>query len=126
MVSLIRENFKFDRKRNRNGATKARGTCYVDQFEQSVRRIWIDQIIAKWTGKCHYTGLEIEIGSTAGIDHMLPVSRACVFGPTKVYHPDNLVWCHKSINLLKGDRTADEFAYWLQNDLPVAMAFVSA
>jgi 5-methylcytosine-specific restriction endonuclease McrA len=124
MDSLIRENFKFDRKRNRNGATKARGTCYVDQFAQSVRRTWIDQIIAKWTGKCHYTGLEIEIGSTAGIDHMLPVSRACVFGPSKVYHPDNLVWCHKSINLLKGDRTADEFAYWLQNDLPVAMASV--
>jgi 5-methylcytosine-specific restriction endonuclease McrA len=124
MDSLIREKFKFDRKRNRNGATKARGTCYVDQFAQSVRRTWIDQIIAKWTGKCHYTGLEIEIGSTAGIDHMLPVSRACVFGPSKVYHPDNLVWCHKSINLLKGDRTADEFAYWLQNDLPVAMASV--
>jgi 5-methylcytosine-specific restriction endonuclease McrA len=126
MDSLIREKFKFDRKRNRNGATKARGTCYVDQFAQSVRRTWIDQIIAKWTGKCHYTGLEIEIGSTAGIDHMLPVSRACVFGPSKVYHPDNLVWCHKSINLLKGDRTADEFAYWLQNDLPVAMASVSS
>ncbi len=122
MHSVIRENFKFDRKRNRNGATKARGTCYVEQFAPSVRRSWIDQIVSKWTGKCHYTGLQIEIGATAGLDHMIPVSRAAVFGPSNVFHPDNLVWCHKSINLLKGDRTADEFAYWLRNDLPAAIA----
>jgi 5-methylcytosine-specific restriction endonuclease McrA len=113
MHSVIRENFKFDRKRNRNGATKARGTCYVEQFAPAVRRSWIDQIVTKWTGKCH-------------LDHMLPVSRASVFGPSKVYHPDNLVWCHKSINLLKGDRTADEFAHWLRHDLPAAIAAASS
>lgn len=125
MDSVIRESFKFDRKRNRNGATKARGTCYVEQFSPSVRRQWRNQIVAKWTGKCHYTGLAIEIGATAGLDHMLPISRAHVFGPCKVYHPDNLVWCHKSINLLKGDRTADEFSDWLRHDLPRAIAAAS-
>jgi 5-methylcytosine-specific restriction endonuclease McrA len=126
MESLIREGFKFDRKRNRNGATKARGTCYVQQFGPDVRRLWIDQIVAKWTGKCHYTGIDIEIGATAGLDHMLPVSRASVFGPSKVYCPDNLVWCHKSINILKGDKTADEFAWWLRHELPAAIETVAA
>jgi len=122
MASIIRENFKFDRKRSRTNATKARGTCYVEQFAPNIRRLWIDQIIAKWSGMCYYTGLQIEIGSTAGLDHMLPVSRASIFGPNKVYNPNNMVWCHKSINVLKADRTPDEFAYWLHNDLPAAMA----
>jgi len=126
MDSLIRQNLRFDRKRKLKGATKARGTCYVEQFAPSVRKAWIDQVKAKWTGKCHYTGIEIEIGSTAGLDHMLPVSRASTFGPSKVYHPDNLVWCHKKINLLKGDQTADEFAYWLHHDLPAAIASASS
>lgn len=125
MRSIIRESFKFDRRRKMPESSMARGSCYVDQFVSSVRRDWENQIIKKWTGFCFYTGLLIEIGSTAGLDHKLPVSRATVFGPSKVFHPDNLVWAHKSVNILKGEMTADEFALWLRYDLPRALATVS-
>jgi hypothetical protein len=113
MSRNISEAFKFDRSRKLSGITELRGSCYVDQFNDDVRRDWIDLIKAKWTGQCFYTGLPIEIGSTAGIDHMLPVSRAKVFGPQKVFHPDNLVWADKRINILKGDMTPGEFYAWL-------------
>jgi hypothetical protein len=122
MRVIIRESFKYDRRRKMPGSTAARGSCYVDQFSASVRKTWTEQILQKWTGRCYYTGLLIEVGSTAGLDHKLPVSRAASFGPTKVFHPDNLVWVHKSVNILKGDMTADEFAVWLRQDLPAALA----
>lgn len=126
MKIIVRESFKFDRRRKMPGSTAARGTCYVDQFLTTVRRSWTEQVISKWTGKCYYTGLAIEIGSTAGLDHKLPVSRATSFGPDRVFHPDNLVWAHKSVNILKGDMTAEEFAVWLRHDLPAALESVSA
>lgn len=125
MRSIVRESFKFDRRRKMPGSTAARGSCYVDQFSPDVRKNWTNQVIAKWTGLCFYTGLPIEIGSTAGLDHKLPVARATVFGPSRVFHPDNLVWVHKSVNILKGEMTADEFAMWLRYDLPRALATVS-
>jgi 5-methylcytosine-specific restriction endonuclease McrA len=117
MASLVKEAFKYDRTRSRQGSTQARGSCYVSQFSPEVRKAWVERVIAKWTGRCSYSGLSIEMGSTASLDHQLPVSRAAAFGPSKVYHPDNLVWCHKDINVLKGDRTADEFVWWLKHEL---------
>lgn len=125
MASIIKESFKYDRRRAAKGSTQARGTCYVHYFSPERRPLWVDQVISKWTGRCFYTGLEIEVGATAGLDHMIPVSRADTFGPAKVYHPDNLVWCHKSINILKGDKTADEFTWWLRHELPAAIASVA-
>lgn len=124
MNRLISEAFKFDRQRKFEGMTERRGTCYVDQFSSHVRKQWIEIVKAKWTGRCFYSGLPIEIGSTAGLDHMFPVSRAASFGPSKVFHPDNLVWTAKGINRLKGDMTADEFHVWLRKDLPAALATV--
>jgi hypothetical protein len=124
MSRIIGESFKFDRKRKMKGLTELRGTCYVDQFGQANRKKWIEAVKAKWTGFCYYSGLPIEIGSTAGLDHMLPVSRAAVFGPSKVFHPDNLVWTDRRINMLKSDMTADEFHFWLRNDLPAALSLV--
>jgi 5-methylcytosine-specific restriction endonuclease McrA len=115
MGSIIREAFKYDRAKNAAGATAARGTCYVPQFNPSVRSDWVEKVMQKWTGKCHYTGLDIEIGSTASLDHCIPVSRAAVFGPSLVYSPENLVWCHKAVNTLKGEMTEDEFRWWLKN-----------
>jgi len=117
MGSIIREAFKYDRAKNAAGATAARGTCYVPQFSLEVRAKWVEQVIGKWTGFCCYTGLPIEIGATASLDHCIPISRAGTFGPGKVYSPENLVWCHKAINVLKGDMTADEFKWWLTNEL---------
>ena len=126
MGSIIREAFKYDRRKNAAGATAARGSCYVPQFKSDVRVVWVEQVIAKWTGKCCYTGLPIEIGATASLDHSIPISRAGTFGPCKVYSPENLVWCHKAVNILKGERTADEFRAWLQSELlPSLHAVVS-
>lgn len=124
MDKQIYESFKFDRARKLKGVTQARSTCYVDQFAPELRRAWVESIKARWTGYCFYSGLPIEIGSTAGLDHMLPVSRASVFGPSRVFHPENLVWTDKKINVLKGEMTADEFYVWLRNDLPAALATV--
>ena len=126
MVQVIKEAFKYDKKRTAKGSTQARGSCYVQYFRPDIRALWVEEVISKWTGRCFYTGLEIEVGATAGLDHTIPVSRADVFGPSRVYHPDNLVWCHKSINILKGDKTADEFAWWLRHELPAAIETVAA
>jgi hypothetical protein len=126
MDSIIQEAFKFDRRRSMPGSTATRNSCYVDQFKPELRKQWRQAIKSKFNGRCFYTGLLIEIGSTAGLDHMLPVSRAATFGPARVFHPDNLVWCHESINRLKGDKTANEFEIWLRHDLPVALATLDA
>jgi 5-methylcytosine-specific restriction endonuclease McrA len=126
MRSIIKEAFKFDRRRKMPGSTQGRGTCYVEQYRPENRKAFNDAIMNSWDGKCFYTGLPIELGSTAGLDHKLPVSRAATLGPDRVFHPDNLVWCHKSVNMLKGDMTADEFAVWLRTDLPAALASLDA
>ena len=126
MKAIIKEGFKFDRRRKMRGSTQARGTCYVEQFQPSVRAEWINKIMVKWTGICHYTGIPIEIGATASLDHKLPVSRVHIFGPDKIFHPENLVWCHKSVNILKGDKTASEFSYWLRHEFQDALASVAA
>lgn len=122
MEQIIRESFKFDRKRSLKGSTQHRGSCYVEQFNLKNRKQWIEQIKSKWNNHCFYSGLPIEIGSTAGLNFMLPVFRAHVFGPDRVFHPDNLVWVDKRINLLKANMTADEFYIWLRKDLPAAIA----
>lgn len=121
--SLVREAFKFDRGATSPEAravsrarTANRGTCYVDQFYEAIRQEWINKIKGKYNGKCAYTGIPIEVGSTASIDHSIPVCRAHVFGPSKVWHPDNLVWCHKSVNYMKGQMTGDEFREWLKQE----------
>ena len=123
IVSVMKEAMKYDRSKRKKASSQARGTCYVPYYSQDLRESWNQQVIEKWTGRCSYSGIPIELGSTAVLDHKIPVARADVFGPAKVYHPDNLVWCHKAINMLKGDMTADEFASWLRNDL---LAILSA
>lgn len=113
MKAIIKEAFKFDRKRQMLGSTNARGSCYVAQYHPSVRKKWTTEIVGKWDGRCFYTGLQVEIGSTAGLNFKLPASRADEFGPSAVFHPDNLVWCHQGIALLKGNMTATKFKSWL-------------
>jgi len=113
MKAIIKEAFKFDRKRQLLGSTGARGSCYVPQYSPQVRKEWTGAILEKWNGQCFYTGLQIEIGSTAGLSFKLPASRADACGPSAVFHPDNLVWCHQGIALLKGNMTATKFESWL-------------
>lgn len=116
MKAIIKEAFKFDRGRQMLGSTNARGSCYVPQYNPLVRREWTAEIIGKWDSRCFYTGLQIEIGSTAGLNFKLPASRADEFGPSIVFHPQNLVWCHQGIALLKGNMTATKFKSWLSTE----------
>lgn len=116
MKAIIKGAFKFQRGRANKEATAARGGCYVDQFRPNIRSQWCNEILSRYNGKCFYTGIDISVGSTAGLDHMIPVSRVLTYGPAKVFCPENLVWCHKSINLLKGEMTAGEFMAWLDSD----------
>lgn len=55
--------------------------------------------------RCHYTGLPIAIGVDASIDHVLPKATR----PDLAESLDNLVWCHRRLNLCKRDLTGDEF-----------------
>jgi hypothetical protein len=116
MVAIIKEAFKFDKKRKLKGSTQARGTCYVPQYKTAIRAAWNKEIIEKFTGFCYYTRIQIEVGSTAGLNFKLPVSRVEEFGPNAIFCPNNLVWCHKGIALLKGSMTDVKFANWLRNE----------
>jgi len=121
MKQIVKESFKYDRKRKRLGSTRVRSSCYVDGYSRQK----VSEICAKFNGKCFYTGLPIEIGSTAGLDHAIPVSRARSWGEAAIYSADNLVWAHKAINYMKGDRTSDEFIQWLKDKLPDITCYVS-
>jgi len=55
--------------------------------------------------RCFYTKREIVPGVNASIDHMTPTS--C--DGERVDDIDNLVWCDKRINSMKGNYTADDF-----------------
>ena len=70
-----------------------------------------NDLLALWhnqSGKCAYTGLPLIPGPTVEVDHLIPVSRG------GKHQADNLVWTLSTINLLKGERTAEEFI----DDLP--------
>lgn len=70
-----------------------------------------DMLLDKWTaqdGKCAYTRLPLTPGPSVEVDHLTPVSRG---GGNS---SENLVWTFATINLLKGERTVEEF----MKDLP--------
>lgn len=64
----------------------------------------------KQNGLCYYTGLRLEFGQkqkdrnqqTASIDRL---------DNAKGYTTDNIVWCHKHINLMKKDLTVERFMF---------------
>lgn len=57
-------------------------------------------------GLCFYTNTILDI-TTAHIDHKVPISR----GGTNDY--SNLVLCTPEANLLKHNKTAEEFSVWI-------------
>src|SRR5258707_9097949 len=66
----------------------------------------VDELLALYEaqrGRCAVTGLPIEIGVTASLDHVVPRSR----GGT--HDPNNLRWVLKVVNLAKHAMTDDEF-----------------
>jgi hypothetical protein len=57
-------------------------------------------------GVCQYTGKKLTKGA-GNIDHIHPQSR----GGKNTW--DNMVWCDKTLNSIKGDRTPDEMGWTL-------------
>ena len=55
--------------------------------------------------KCYYTGVTLEIGVNASIDHRLSVSNH----PELRHDVENVVWCTKSINMMKHDLDEADF-----------------
>lgn len=109
----------------RRGGSSRRGLskhyengCFVDSYSTEHVRAVCD----RFDGRCFYSGLPIDIGSTAGLDHNIPVSRVSAWGEAVVYAPENLVWCHQGMNYLKRDMTGDEFRQWLRVNLPAILA----
>jgi hypothetical protein len=113
----VKEAFKRDRKRT-GIASRAGISCYCDGYCTA----WISEVVERFDGKCFYTGWDIELGSTAAVDHKIPVSRiGRGWSSAVVQHPDNLVWAHKAVNVMKADMTDGEFLQWLRHHLPLAI-----
>ena len=55
--------------------------------------------------RCFFTDIELIPGKNATVDHLNPKSKH----PELESDIDNIVWCDKRINLMKGDFTYDEF-----------------
>lgn len=113
MKSIISEVFKYDPCREKPQSALARGSCYVDQFDIRSRKRIISEIIALYDGTCHYTGIPIEIGATAGLVFKIPRAYISAYGADKIFAPSNFCWCHQSIHALKGNKTDADFRKWL-------------
>lgn len=61
--------------------------------------------------RCYYTGLKIDLGANASLDHIYPVSTH----PDKIADIDNLVWVDKRINYLKSSMEPKEFYEFMIN-----------
>ena len=122
---LVRAQVKTTLQRFRKrGTPKPKGSsCYPPGYSIE----WVDQVAARFNGVCVYTGWPIEPASTAALDHEIPISRiGRAYSPSRVHHPDNLVWCHHGANAMKADMTGSEFREWLREHLPVAVATLEA
>jgi hypothetical protein len=75
------------------------------EFSVSIEYLW--QLFQKQDGKCYYTGEELTLstrntkgGMTASLDRL---------DSSKGYLEDNVVWCHKDVNVMKMDKSEQEF-----------------
>ena len=55
--------------------------------------------------KCFYTGVVLIPGENAGLDHLKPGSK----NPDLTNDLNNVVWCDKRINNMKGNFSYEEF-----------------
>jgi 5-methylcytosine-specific restriction endonuclease McrA len=69
--------------------------------------IWESQ-----NGNCAITGLPMEPGETASLDHVIPIKR------NGNHARANLRFIHLAINRMKGDMTDDELREFLKDVLP--------
>ncbi len=77
---------------------KARDAMGTSEFYGD---LWV--MLEKQNFKCAYSGISIEPGINASIDHMKPRSKG---GLDTL---DNLVWCDYNVNMMKRDLTAKDF-----------------
>jgi 5-methylcytosine-specific restriction endonuclease McrA len=87
-----KEKAKSDRRRARGGGVT---------FDISIRQ----RLFENQNGRCFYTDVMLEL-MTAHIDHKVPISR----GGTNDF--SNLALCTAEANLLKHNKTHDEFVIW--------------
>jgi CRISPR/Cas system Type II protein with McrA/HNH and RuvC-like nuclease domain len=88
-----------DKERAKSARRRARGGDVT--FDLSVRqKLFEDQ-----SGRCFYTDVKLEL-TTAHIDHKVPISR----GGTNDF--SNLALCTPEANLLKHNKTDEEFIAW--------------
>ena len=69
--------------------------------------IQFKELFEKQAGRCAYTNELLIIGDTVHLDHKIPISRG---GKNEF---ENFQFIHKSLNILKGNMTHDEFLSYL-------------
>ncbi|WP_435022405.1 HNH endonuclease [Tundrisphaera sp. TA3] len=63
----------------------------------------IEELFNSQNRRCAYTGLRLELGVNASLDHIIPRSQG---GSND---PSNLQWVHKWVNYMKSTTPSDEF-----------------
>lgn len=84
--------------------------CYLKIFSQNRlgnRKHWeaLWNKLMQQEFKCYLTGIDLELGDNASIDHVVPLS----LGKNKADDLDNIKWCEKRINRMKNDFLLEEF-----------------
>lgn len=64
----------------------------------------VQAIVAKFDGQCAYSGLQLDLSTTAQLEHIFPKK----WFPDLVVEPSNLVWVHAVVNDAKRDRKPDD------------------
>lgn len=88
-------------------------TCYKHYLADLSRKhlgstkYWekLDELFLKQNGKCAISGLPIQIGVNASIDHIKPLSKH----PETLNQLSNLQWINSDINRMKLDMEFDQF-----------------
>ena len=62
-------------------------------------------MLQKQSYRCPYSGLPLEVGGNASIDHIIAKSVR----PDLRYEPSNLQWVDVDVNRMKSDKTHEEF-----------------
>lgn len=86
--------------------------CYLQRLSNIVlgtRNRWeeILDLFNRQDGKCAYSGVPIEIGTTASIDHIIPCYANSYQGKRTTI--ENLQWVNLEVNYMKRDLSEQQF-----------------
>lgn len=84
---------------------------YLAKLYLKDRKRWkeLEALWDKQGGTCPYTGLQLEFGVDASLDHIIPVSR----DETLANDITNMEFVHSQVNSMKRDMTKEEFLEFL-------------